>query len=179
MPFDRRLHRLHDEALASFTDAIGAVPVDHWHRRLSSRRWSAAALSLHVIDAYDYCELALDGGPQMQTRLPVWRMWMLRELVMPVMFRLRRFPRDAPAPPEVVPDLSAAEGLSQNDARTRLRQAAARAVNALETAAVGRPEVRIAHAYFGAMSPRQTLVLLTGHTRHHAEGLRMRSRSDS
>ncbi len=75
MPFDRRLHRLHDEALASSTDAIGAVPVDRWHSRP--------------------------------------------------------------------------------------------------------PAERIAHAYFGAMSPRQTLVLLTGHTRHHAEGLKMRSRSDS
>lgn len=167
----------HTAAIAEFADAIDAVPADRWCEAPAAGRWSAAALSLHVIDSYDYGLRALDDGPQMRTRLPVWRMWMLRELVLPVMFSLRRFPREAPAPPEVVPDVSAAQGLSQADARTRLLDTSARALAALATAARDRPDVRIAHAYFGAMSPRQTVMLLTGHTRHHAEGLRARSRA--
>jgi len=174
-PFTRRVLAAHDEAVSAFADAIGAVPADRWTRPPAPTRWSAAALALHVIDSYDYCLGALDAGPQMRTRLPVWRMWMLRELMLPVMFRLGRFPREAPAPPEVVPDLSAATSLSQEDARTRLLETTARTVAALEAAARSRPGVRIAHAYFGAMSPHQTLMLLAGHTRHHTVGLRGRS----
>ncbi len=166
----------HDEAVAGFADAVSAVPADRWTRAPEAQRWSAAALSLHVIDAYAYCLHAIEDGPQMRARLPVWRMWMLRELVLPVMFTLRRFPRDAPAPPEVLPDLGAAETLTQVDARQRLLETSERAIAALERAARERPGVRIAHAYFGAMSPRQTVMLLAGHTRHHAEGLSARSR---
>lgn len=173
--FDHKLLVAHDEAVTRFLDAMAAVPADLWAQPPAPNRWSAAALSLHVIDAYGYCIRALDGGPQMRTLLPVWRMWMLRELVMPIMFHLRRFPREAPAPREVIPDLAAAVDLSQEDARTRLVATAARAIEDLNTAALVRPDVRISHAYFGAMSPRQTVVLLTGHTRHHAEGLRSRS----
>ncbi|MGE3344770.1 MAG: DinB family protein [Vicinamibacterales bacterium] len=174
--FGARLMNAHTAAIGEFADAIDAVPADRWFEAPAAGRWSAAALSLHVIDAYSYCLGALDDGPQMRTRLPVWRMWMLRELVMPVLFVLRRFPREAPAPPEVIPDLSAAESLSQAEARARLLETSARALAALAAVARERPDVRITHAYFGAMSPRQTVMLLTGHTRHHAEGLRTRSR---
>jgi uncharacterized damage-inducible protein DinB len=174
--FGARLMDAHAAAISEFAAAIDAVPADRWQQPPAAGRWSAAALSLHVIDAYDYCIGALDGGPQMRTKLPVWRMWMLRELVLPVMFRLRRFPREAPAPPEVVPDLSASESLTQEVARQRLLDTAARAMDTLERTARERPGLRTAHAYFGAMSPRQTVMLLAGHTRHHAEGLRSRSR---
>jgi hypothetical protein len=174
-PLGPRLLVAHQAAVDDFLAALGGVPDARWSVPPSAGRWSAAALSLHVIDAYGHCLQALDGGRQMRTRLPVWRMWLLRELVLPVMFGLGRFPREAPAPPEVVPDLGAAETLSQAAAQARLTEMAARTIAALESAAVNCPGLRIDHAYFGAMSPRQTLMLLTGHTRHHTEGLRTRS----
>ena len=169
--FSPRLQAAHTDAVSRFTDAIRNVPTHRWQRPPAPGRWSAAALSLHVIDAYAHCAQASEGGPQMQARLPVWRMWMLRELALPMLFHTGRFPREAPAPPEVVPDLSAAELLSQHEAEARVMECSDRAMASLISAAQRQPAPRIMHPYFGAMSPRQTLMLLTGHTRHHVAGL--------
>lgn len=172
--FGHRLLSAHETAISLFVDAISQVPADRWTREPAAGRWSAAALSLHVIDSYQYCLRALDGGPHMRARLPHWRMWLLRQLALPLMFQVGRFPREAPAPREVIPDLSAAEALSPHEAHSRLIDTATRAIEALAVAARARPTPRIGHAYFGPMSPRQTVMLLTGHTRHHADGLRSR-----
>lgn len=161
--------------MKGFVAAIAAVPADRWTHRTAHGKWNAAELSLHVIDAYDYCLRGLNGGPQMRMQLPPWRMWILRELALPVLFATGRFPREAPAPPEVIPDVSQAALLAQAEAGPRLIDTASRTMDALGVARRDSPDRRIAHAYFGPMSPVQTAKLLIGHTRHHIAGLTSRS----
>lgn len=164
----------HDEVLGEYLRVARTFSEGAWQRPPAPDRWSAAALTLHVADAYRYGENAAAGGPGMRLRAPGWAAFASRTVIFPVMLFLKRFPREAPAPSEVRPDLALAHTLSKVALLDRLEDSAARALIALK-----HPEAtRVMHAYFGSLSPYQALRLLTAHTRHHTNGLRARRGDD-
>lgn len=110
----------------------------------------------------------------MRLRAPTFVVFLSRTVILPVMLWRKRFPREAPAPSEVRPDLSRAHALTQVDLLEMLAAAADRAVTALRQPHAS----RVTHAYFGALSPYRALRLLTAHTRHHTGGLRERLSAD-
>lgn len=164
----------HAEVLGDFVSLVQRVPEASWQVPLAPGKWSAAALTLHVIHAYEFGHDAAQGRGGMRLRVPALAAWLARQLLLPVLLARRRFPRGAESPPEVAPDLSAALTLTPAQAIERLRHTAQRAVAALVHAhAQGARAPRVVHAYFGALSPLQALRLLSAHTRHHAQQLAM------
>jgi hypothetical protein len=162
----------HDIEVGAFIAAIRETPADRWHHRTDPARWTAAELALHVIAAYELGEGVGRGEPGMALRLPRWRAWLLRTFALPRIFASRRFPQNAPAPREVRPDPEAAAALTPDDAMARLEATAEAARRVLRSAG---PAAGMVHAYFGRLSPLQTLRLLSAHTRHHTLGMRARS----
>ena len=164
----------HEHVFSEYLRVARDFPADRWQRVPAPGRWSAAALTLHVADAYRYGHEAASGGPGMRLLAPPLAAWVSRTVIFPVMLWLKRFPREAPVPAEVRPDLSMAHTLTQDELVERLEREAGKAIATFQ-----RPTAtRVMHAYFGLLTPYQTLRLVTAHTRHHTNGLRDRLGAD-
>ena len=161
----------HARAVRAFVDAMVRVPELRWHTPRAAGKWSAAALALHVCQAYEFGRDAVRNGTAMRLKVPAPVAWISRVVVLPVLLARDRFPPGAEAPAEVVPDLAEAAQLGRDALAARLRCSAADALEALQRAAREAPALRVTHAYFGPMPPLQTLRLLSAHTCHHARGL--------
>lgn len=103
----------------------------------------------------------------MALRSPRALAFVSRNVLLRLMLVTGTFPREAPAPREVRPDLLDATTLRVEDVVTRLQHVTADALTALRD-----PKAApFTHAYFGTLSPYYTLRLLSAHTRHHTQGL--------
>ncbi len=172
--FDARWAAAYDEydaVLSAFCEVVLGSTDTMFHLRPAPARWTAAELALHVRQAYEMGRAAAQGGPSMQLRVPPLAAWVSRRVVLPLMLALKRFPRGAPVPREVVPDVAAAATLTTARAVMELRDSAEAAFQALWRAQRETPRLRVTHAYFGPLSPYQTVRLLSAHTRHHVGGI--------
>jgi hypothetical protein len=161
----------HEREVVNFIASLQRVERSAWARPPAPGKWSPAAVALHVCEAYALGIDAAAGGPGMRLRVAPGTAWLSRTLLLPVLLATKHFPRGAAAPREVLPDLALAEQLAIPDAVERVRTAADEAALALRQASRERPKLRVAHAYFGPLTPRATLRLLSAHTRHHARAL--------
>lgn len=164
----------HDAEVAAYLRLVALVPDGAWHAPMGPGRWSPAALTLHLVRAYEFGRDAVapdavaTRAVRMRLRVPPAAAWLAGRLLLPALLALRRFPRGAEAPAEVAPDLARAAALGPTEAAAWLARAAADAVDALAAAPRG---TSVVHAYFGALPARRALRLLSAHTRHHARGL--------
>ena len=161
----------HEEVLEEFLTVCRRIDDGGWQRAPAPGKWSPAAVALHVCRAYELGRDAATGGSSMRLLVPRPVAWLSRTLVLPLLIALRRFPQGARAPAEVVPDAAEARRLVPEAAAARLRQVSDEAAVALHRAAREQPALRVAHAYFGTLTPRGSLRLLSAHTRHHARRL--------
>lgn len=161
--------RGHAEAVAALLVAASLVPDHKWTLPLGPGRWSPAQVLLHIEQSYRLGDDALQGGAGMRVKTSPVVAWLSRTLLLPVMTGLKVFPRNAPAPREVVPDAGTAHAIPRLEFTTRVQAAAMQSLAAFRAAVSTGRRVRVTHAYFGPLSPYQTLQLLNAHTRHHAK----------
>jgi len=161
----------HETVVGDFLAACAGIQPNDWQRAPAQGKWSPAALALHVCRAYELGRSAIAGGPGMRLLVAPSAAWFARTVFLPALLATKRFPRGARSPREVVPDAAEASLLSPGTATARMKSAADSAAEALRRAAVDHPAIRVTHAYFGALTPYETLRLLSAHTRHHAAGL--------
>ncbi|HEX2611015.1 MAG TPA: DinB family protein [Gemmatimonadales bacterium] len=157
----------HHAALGQFLATARRIPPQSWTTPVAPGKWSPADITSHLAQSYRVLRAELAGGKGMAIRLPYWQRWILRRRVLPGILAGKGFPPNAGAPKETRPR----DNLT--DAREALRILADEAEGfAQDVAARASSErVRLTHAYFGAMSARQSLQLATVHTRHHAHQL--------
>jgi hypothetical protein len=161
----------HEREVDRFIATLQKVDRDAWQRAPVPGRWSPAAVALHVCRAYELGAGAAAGGPGMRLLVSPSVAWLSRTLLLPVLLATGRFPHGASSPSEVLPDLALAGQLQPTEVVSRVRRAADEAAIALREAGSARPHLRVTHAYFGPLTPRATLRLLSAHTRHHARAL--------
>jgi hypothetical protein len=161
--------RGHAEAVAALLVAASLVPDHKWTQPLGAGRWSPAQVLLHIEQSYRLGDEALRGGPGMRVVSPRFAAWLGRTVMLPLMTLTGRFPRNAPAPREVRPDADVAHALPRLELTTRVQSAATKALGTLREVLASGGHARVTHAYFGALTPYQTLRILNAHTRHHAE----------
>lgn len=161
--------RGHAEAVAALLVAASLVPDHKWTEPLGPGRWSPAQVLLHIEQSYRLGDDALQGGAGMRVKTSPLVAWLGRTFVLPLITLTRRFPRNAPAPREIRPEAAAAHAIPRIELTTRVQVAATQALATFRAAVASGRRVRVTHAYFGALSPYQTLRLLNGHTRHHAK----------
>ncbi|MEO8563802.1 MAG: DinB family protein [bacterium] len=157
--------------MRAFVGVCEQIPDDRWREPTAAGKWTPAQVVLHLCIAYELGITAAAGGAGMRMRVSPLRAWALRTFLFPILVAAKRFPHGVPAPAEVRPDAGIAEGLTREDAMSRLERAARGAAAALLRADEERPVPRFAHAYFGALAPLASLRLLTAHTSHHTRGL--------
>lgn len=161
----------HEAVVAEFVRVIRAVGASRWHADRAGGGWTVAEEALHVALAYELGSRAGTPEARMTLRVPPVVAAFGRVILLPLALGLRRFPRGASSPVELLPDPGAAAELSPASLASRLDAAALSARAALEMADVSGPSVAVVHAYFGALDARQTLRLLSAHTRHHGARL--------
>lgn len=161
--------RGHAQAVAALLVAASLVPDHKWTEPLGPGRWSPAQVLLHIEQSYRIGDEALRGGTGMRVKTSPLVAWLGRAFVLPLMTLTRRFPRNAPAPRELRPDAAEAHAIPRLELTTRVQQAATQALATLRAAVAAGSRGRVTHAYFGSLTPYQTLRLLNGHTRHHAK----------
>ena len=160
--------REHDEVLQRYVRRMRAVPAERWTTPRAPGKWSAAQEALHVAMAYEAGIRACSGGTAMKLVTSPAVAWASRNVLLPLILRLRIFPPNAPAPREVRPDAALAAGIPQDEMEARLRETAERAVRELREADGRQPPLRVMHAYFGPLTPLVAMRVLVAHTRHHA-----------
>lgn len=161
--------RAHAEAVAALLVAASLVPDHKWAEPLGPGRWSPAQMLLHVEQSYRLGHDALLGGAGMKVRTSGLVAWVGRTIVLPLLTLTKRFPRNAPAPRELVPDAAVAHALPRTELTIRVQSAATQALGTLREAIASGSRVRVQHAYMGQLTPYQTIRLLNAHTRHHAK----------
>lgn len=161
--------RQHAEAVADFLVAASLVPDEKWAVSLGPKRWSPAQMLLHVEQSYLLCADALRGGLGMQPRRSALASWLGRRVMLPLMGLTGRFPKNVPAPRELRPDPDLAHSPRRETLTMRVQTAASDALTQLREAVDNTSQVRVSHAYLGALDAYQTLRLLNAHTRHHAK----------
>lgn len=161
--------RGHAESVAALLVAASLVPDHKWTEPLGPGRWSPAQVLLHIEQSYRLGDDALRGGAGMRVRTSPLIAWLSRTLLLPLITLTRRFPRNAPAPREIIPDAAEAHAIPRVELTVRVQAAATQALATLRQAVQDGRAVKVRHAYMGALSPYQTLRLLNGHTRHHAK----------
>jgi hypothetical protein len=138
-----------------------------WIQPLAPGKWSPAEITSHVAEAYQVLRTELGGGAGMRLLGSPLQRWVLRHTMLPRLCQGQPFPPGVRAPKETRPrEIEEDPAL----ALTRLDTLAMAFTKELTTQAAAR-EVRLTHAYFGSLSPRQGLQLLIVHTRHHARQL--------
>ncbi len=161
--------RGHAEAVAALLVAASLVPDHKWTLPLGPGRWSPAQMLLHIEQSYRLGEAALRGGPGMRLRTSPLVAWIGRRVLLPLLTLTRRFPRNAPAPRELVPDAAEAHAIPREALTVRVQTAATETLATLRDTVARGVHARVTHAYFGALTPYEALRLLNAHTRHHAK----------
>ena len=159
----------HHRAVRELIATCERISVSRWHQAPAPGKWTPSDVVLHLCRAYELGRDAAHGGPGMRLLVLPSRARVLRTLLLPAILLTDRFPRGVRAPAEVVPDAS--ERSMPDAALDRLRRAAQEAAAALRRVDEGRPVRRVTHAYFGPLTPRTALRVLTAHTRHHTRAL--------
>jgi DinB superfamily len=154
----------HQTALQQFVGTVRQLPPGSWTHPLAPDKWTPAEISSHLIASYRIMRAELAGGPGMALRLKPLQRWVLRLTVLPGILRSGSFPVGARAPRETRP-VEVVQNLPES-LEILATEANALVEELTQRASSGR--VRLTHAYFGGMSPRQSLRLLAVHTRHHA-----------
>jgi hypothetical protein len=157
----------HRAAVESVADALRRIDPSAWRVPARPGKWTPAEIAHHLALAYEPPLSELSGGPGYTLRIPWWKRCLLRWKFLPGIVRRGEFPWGAPAPRELRPRDDAT---GQGEAVGRLREAAALFERRLAEAGAER-RVRLKHAYFGRLSPSQTLKLLAAHAYHHEKQL--------
>lgn len=157
----------HSAAIQQFVLTVQQLAPDSWSRPLAPGKWTPAEVTSHLAESYRILRTELAGGQGMALRLPRLHRWLLRHTILPRILERGLFPTGARAPRETRPrevmeDASAALTILTEEANAFVQDLTTRASS-------GR--VHLTHAYFGAMSARQSLQLVAVHTRHHARQL--------
>ncbi|HYF39434.1 MAG TPA: DinB family protein [Gemmatimonadales bacterium] len=162
-----RLLDEHSRAVEQYRIAAGQVHSSQWTAPVAPGKWSPAEITAHLAQAYALLSTELNGGTGMRLRGSRLQRLVLRHTMLPRILRGAPFPPGVRAPREIRPDHI------MEDRPTALADLASRAerfARAL-TAKSTTKGVRLTHAYFGPLTPRQGLELSIVHTRHHAQQL--------
>jgi hypothetical protein len=157
----------HSTAIDEYVTVAERLPNRAWMLPLAPGKWTPAEVTSHVSEAYRVLCTELAGDAGMRLLGSGLQRLILRHTVLPRLLAGRPFRAGIRAPRETRPrdileDPQAALAI--------LRRLAADFTQELtRRAAAG--STRLTHAYFGPLSPRQGLQLLTIHTRHHARQL--------
>jgi hypothetical protein len=157
----------HSNAVAEYMTAAGRFASPDWMRPLAPGKWTPAELTSHVTEAYRVLRAELGGATGMRLLGSRLQRLVLRYTLLPRLLAGRPFPAGVRAPRETRPREIVEE---PGDALSMLGDLAEAFIRELTTRAAG-ARIRLTHAYFGPLSPRQGLRLLTVHTRHHARQL--------
>jgi hypothetical protein len=157
----------HAAALQGFVLTSSRVPPHLWTRPVTAGKWTPAQIANHLIESYRVLRGELGGAPGMQLRLGPAKRWLLRRTLLPRILLTGNFPAGAKAPKETRPGDRNADPASCIQALTAEAEGFVQEL----TERSRRGRVRLTHAYFGRMSARQSLLLVTVHTRHHARQL--------
>lgn len=168
--------RSHQEAIEAVVVAALAVPAGRWETQPAAGKWSPAEVILHLILTYEHLAREQQGIAGIPLKVPRWKAWALRHLILPRLLAGRPIPPGVRSPREVRP-VGALPPASE--AATRLRAMSAEWEGAM-TANQVRRTARSVHPMFGPLPLPTMLRFVTLHTRHHcrqlqraAEGLTM------
>lgn len=151
----------HRKAVGEVLSVLESIPDERWGESLAAGKWTVAQLAEHLALSYETALDSLQGGPGMRLVLPWWRIRLLRLTVLRRILDGRGFPAGAPAPRELRPGK---KPLGRSEGLLRLRTRADEAERALTSASAA---VRLPHAYFGKLRPREILGVQAAHLDHH------------
>jgi hypothetical protein len=163
--------RLHEQAAADYGRAAASLPAEAWSTPIGEGKWTPAQITDHLSRAYEVVLRELRGGTGMAVRTRAWQRLLLRFTIVPRLLRGGWFPPGARAPRETRP-LETAVDAEPEALLAEFRRLAAEFQAAAEAAHARDRRQRITHAYFGASSLEDGVLLCARHIEHHHRQLR-------
>ena len=160
---------VHAAAAEDLVATVSALPEEAWRRPIAEGKWTPAEIVHHLNLTYDVAMRELAGGAGMVVRTKPWQRVLLRATVGRRILRGQGFPRGAPAPREIRP---VGDPGTRDEALAGFRERAARFKTVVEKTRASRPDARVTHAYFGASSLGDGVLMVGRHIQHHTAQLR-------
>jgi hypothetical protein len=157
----------HARAVEEYRAAAETISLSAWREPPAPGKWNPAEITSHVMESYRVVCAELAGAEGMRVLGSRLQRLILRHTVLPRLLAGKPFPAGVRAPREIRPRETIED---PGVALEELVNLAERFTREL-TQSAARRSVNLTHAYFGPMSARQGLRLLTVHTRHHARQL--------
>ena len=138
-----------------------------WRLPVGAEKWTPAQITDHLIRTYEVTLGQMRGGQgiKMQYGFPLRQI--LRVLLLPKIFRTRKLPRGAKAPPEILPKDS---GMLRETALEHLKELSGEFENEI-LARRNDTYFRLTHHVFGEIKPLKGIDFVAIHTEHHARQL--------
>lgn len=157
----------HAAAVAEYVGVAQRFSPEAWMQPLAPGKWTPAEVTSHVAEAYQVLRAELGGGPGMRLLGSPLQRWLLRQTMLPRLLAGKPFPAGVRAPKETRPRNVQPDSVNALAVLRTLAQAFTQELTTRAAAGT----IRLTHAYFGPLSPRQGIRLLIVHTRHHARQL--------
>jgi hypothetical protein len=157
----------HRAAVADYVQAASKIDEQAWRLPVAAEKWTPAQITEHLILAYQMLGKQIRGEQSLKTQYGFPLRQILRLALLPKIYRTRRLPRGAKAPPEIVPEDSA---MPRQTALKQLEEMSA----AFENEILSRrndESFRLTHHVFGDLKPLKAIDFVTIHTEHHARQL--------
>lgn len=161
-------HGRHQQAVSGYLASAASVPAASWDAERPDGKWSAAAITQHLVLGFRAFEQDVCGGPPMQLRLRGWKLLFARWKYMRRILADGQFPSCARAPREARP---AGDPLPQSESLAQLQVAAASCEQKILAAHQTRPGIKLTHPYFGGVSLAEALFISAKHIEHHRQQL--------
>lgn len=160
-----RLISDHHAAVAEFFERANAVAPSRWDVPRGPGKWTPGQEVKHVTLAYEALTRDLRDGVPMRLIGNWWKRIIWRAIGLTSILHFKRIPAAARAPRESRPSEDSGSARELLDVLRARVDEFERVYRETWRAA---PNRRVTHPYFGAVSLRQSITMVSVHTRHHA-----------
>lgn len=162
---------LHNRAATDFAASARRAAEDDavWSAPYAPGKWSPAQVVQHLVLAFEAVQRELHEGVPMKSRTRAWHRLILRFTLQRTLMRGGAFPRGARSPREARPhgDTGPADALI-----ARFERLNEELLAELEDSRASRPQLRLAHPYFGQLTPTDMTYVSARHIQHHEAQIR-------
>jgi hypothetical protein len=157
----------HRTVIADFVRTASRIDEQIWRLPVEAEKWTPAQITDHLILTYEMLVKQIRGEQNLKMQYGFPLRQILRLAILPKIYRTRRLPRGAKAPPEIMPEDSE---MPRETALEKLEELSGEFENEILSRRDDK-KFRLTHHVFGEIKPLKAVDFIAIHTEHHARQL--------
>ena len=164
----------HQTAIADYLQTALRLEEGIWRLPVAAEKWTPAQITDHLILTYQMLVKQIRGEQRLKMQYGFPLRQILRLTILPKIYRTRRLPRGAQAPPEIMPEDSE---MPRQTALEKLEESSGKFENEILSCRNDN-KFRLTHHVFGDLKPLKAIDFITIHTEHHVRQLPPENKSE-